>query len=241
MNRKLILLNVALAAVVAFAGVQLRKQWKAAKAREAAKLGVTVKTPPPPAYQSLAPQPAVTATGYYGIAQQMLFDRSRHPTVVEDPKPLPPPPPPMPALPVYHGMMNFGSDGPIALLSAGGTSQKGVRPGEQIGQFKLLAVNSEVISFEWNGQRVDRNTGDISPAANGIASAPQVSSGRTEGPAAPAAAPPSPLKGPGDDTGRGSRACNVNDGNATGAVVDGFRKVSFTSPFGVSCLWEPVR
>ena len=55
MNRKLLILNVILLAVVAFAGVQLRKAWKASKAREAASLNRPLKPLPPP---PIAPLPA---------------------------------------------------------------------------------------------------------------------------------------------------------------------------------------
>ncbi len=238
MNRKLIALNLTLMLIVAFAGWQLRKQWVASKQREAAKLNVPVKVLPPPPYEKLAPQPAVVPTGYFEVASKMLWDRSRNPTVAVEAPPPPPAPPPMPPLPGYHGLMNFG-DEPIALLSTGNTGPKGIHPGEQIGQFKLLAVNSEVITFEWNGQKVERNTSDLAGVARAVAVAE--TGLRSEGPVA-AAPPPKPaLTGPGEDTGRGSRACNVNDGNAAGSIVDGHKKTVYSTPFGQSCLWEPAR
>jgi len=239
MNRKLIALNVVLVLVVAFAGVELRKQWKAARQRDAAKLGVPMKTLPPPPYEPLAQQPPVVPAGYIDIAKKMLWDRSRDSTVVEAPPPPPPPPPPMPPLPAFHGLMNFGSGGPIALLSVGPSGMQGIHEGGQIGQFKLLTVNSEVITFEWNGQKVERNTSELAGVSRAAAS---LEAGlRSEGPAA-APPPPKPaLVGPGEDTGRGSRACNVNDGNAAGAVVDGYRKAVFSTPFGQSCAWEPAK
>lgn len=234
MNRKLIVLNATLVVIVAIAGVQLRKQWKASKDRERARLAVPVRPLPPPPYASRAPQQPVVPASYLDIAKNMLFDRSRNSTVVVEPPPPPAPPPPMPPLPGYHGLMNFGA-GPIALLSSGNSGPKGIHVGEQIGQFKLLAVNSEVISFEWNGQTVQRNTSDL--VGTRAASAPEPE--RTEAVSAPAPAKPA-LTGPGAETGRG-RACNVNDGNAAGSVVDGYRKVAFNTPFGQSCTWEPAK
>jgi hypothetical protein len=238
MNRKLIFLNVALVVVVVLAGVQLRKQWKAAKQREAAKLGIPMKTLPVPKYDPLALQPPLTPAGYVEIAKKMLFDRSRDSSVEVPLPPPPPPPPPMPPLPVYHGLMNFGSDGPIALLSLGGSGNQAIHPGDKIGQFKLLAVNSEVISFEWNGQTVQRNSSELGGPSRGAA--PPQEAGRTEGPAVLAPVAP-PLVGPGAETRGGARSCNVNDGNAAGAVVDGYRKVAFSTPFGQSCSWEPAK
>lgn len=237
MNRKLILLNVVLVVVVAFAGMQLRKQWKAAKQREAARLGVPMQALPAPSYEQLATQPPLAAAGYLDIAKKMLWDRSRDSTVAVELPPPPPPPPPMPDLPVYHGLMNFGPEGPLAILSVGAGNQA-VHPGDQIGQFKLLDVNSEVISFEWNGQKLQRNTSELTLAARGLK--PAAPTERTDAPAPAPQAPPV-RTGPGEDTGRGSRACSVNDGNAAGAVVDGYRKQVFTTPFGQSCTWEPAK
>ena len=34
---------------------------------------------------------------------------------------------------------------------------------------------------------------------------------------------------------------DLNDGVAEGAVMDGYKKVIYTSPFGKSCGWERVR
>jgi len=70
--------------------------------------------------------------------------------------------------------------------------------------------------------------------------APPGSEGRTEAPAAPPPPPREVLKGPGEDTGRGFKICNVSDGNADGSVVDGYRKVAYATPFGQACRWEPV-
>ena len=110
MNRKLLILDVVLAAVAVYAGFQFRGQWLAAKAREAAILNRKLTPPPPPQFAPLATAPPVLSAGYAEIAQKLLFDRSRNSTVVVEVPP-PPPPKPMPPLPVYHGMMNIG-DGP---------------------------------------------------------------------------------------------------------------------------------
>ena len=47
--------------------------------------------------------------------------------------------------------------------------------------------------------------------------------------------------GPGQETPYGIRACNINDGLAEGTVMDGYRKVIYSSPFGKSCGWERVK
>jgi mannose-6-phosphate isomerase-like protein (cupin superfamily) len=46
---------------------------------------------------------------------------------------------------------------------------------------------------------------------------------------------------PGADVGLGYRGCVAGDNSPAGTIVDGFRKVVTTSPFGVSCGWEKVQ
>jgi hypothetical protein len=75
------------------------------------------------------------------------------------------------------------------------------------------------------------------PVSGASQAAPEV---RTETPAAAAEAPRPALAGPGEDTGRGFKTCNVADGNAEGTVKDGYRKVGYNTPFGQACRWEPV-
>ena len=104
---------------------------------------------------------------------------------------------------------------------------------------KLLDVNSEEIAYEWKGQAVHKKVDELSRAGS-AASASPASEGRTEGPAPPPPPQREVLKGPGEDTGRGFKICNVADGNADGSVVDGYRKVGYATPFGQTCRWEPV-
>ena len=163
MNRKLLILDVVLVAVLAYAGFQFRSMWLAAKAHEAAEL--RKKYPPTPAVQfpPLASPPPVMATGYVEIPQKMLFDRSRNPNVPIEAPPAPPPPPPPPPLPIYHGQMNLGDGtGLFAILSATNTApHEAIHLGETIGQYKLLSVNKEGIDLEWNGQTFHKNLNEI--------------------------------------------------------------------------------
>jgi hypothetical protein len=241
-NRKLLVLDAVLAAAVIYAGLQLHKEWKAARARERARLNRPLPAVKPPAYSPLPPDQPVMATSYANIAEKMLLDKSRNPTVVIE-EPPPPPKPPMPPLPVYHGMMNIGPEGPIAILSVNATSaHQAVHPGERIGQFKLLDVSSEEMVLEWEGEVVHKRLDELSarltaPAAQQAAAEPA----RTEtAPPPPAAPPPAAKSGPGEATQFGFKTCSVNDGNAEGAVVDGYKKVMHATPFGQSCTWEPV-
>ena len=237
MKRKLLLLNLALVALLAYTGWQLRQEYLAAKARDAAELSRKIKPGAPPPFTPFAQPGQVAPASYADIAQQMLFDKSRNPDVViETPKP---PPKPMPALPLYHGQMQF-SDGLIAIFSQTSTApHEAVHIGDQIGQFKLVDVNKDEIVFEWDGKPVRKKVDELLEHKV-EADLPAVAVARTEAPAAPAAPPPPATPGPGADNGAGARLCNAGDPSPAGAVVDGFRKVVAPTPFGNICRWDPV-
>jgi hypothetical protein len=239
LKRRIVILNVVLAAVAVFAGVQLRNEWLAAKAREAATLpGPPVKPAPVPPYTALPGAGPVLAAGYSLIPQKFLLDPSRNSTVVEVVAVTPPPPPrPMPAIPRFHGEMNL--DGVMAVLSETPNSpQRFIKPGETIGEFKLLDVNTQELVFEWNGQTIHKGLNELTD--RGAASDSQGS------PAPTRAAPPPPAPavktptGPGEATPQGYKTCSPNDSTPDGAVVDGFRKVSMATPFGPACRWDPI-
>jgi hypothetical protein len=239
-NRKLILLNLVLAGVVVFAGVKLRGQYKAEKAREAALRNAQVKPVPPLPFTPLANDPPVMPTGYKDVAMNTLFHPSRNPNEPIEQPPPPPPPPPMPDLPRYHGQMNIG-DGPMALLvERPGMAEKAMKPGDTIGQFKLLDVNTNEITFEWsyNGTLVRRTLSqltDSTPVAPAAEARPA-----NNAPAAPQAPVVKTNLGPGEITQFGFKTCQPDDATPDGTVVQGFRKVTTRTPFGPSCRWDPV-
>ena len=241
MNRKLMLLNGVLALVVVYGGVQLYDQYKSAKAREAALRAKRVIPAPAPPFFPLANDPPVLPSGYKDVAMKDLFHPSRNPDVPVEPPPAPPPPPPMPALPGYHGQMNLG-DGPMALLvEKPGMPEKAVKPGEIIGQFKLVDVNTSEITFAWttNGELARRSLREVADSAVSAAAPPSAQ------PAAVASAPAPPVvqsrTGPGAITGFGFKECVPNDSSPEGTVDGGFRKTIITTPFGKSCRWDPVK
>ncbi len=236
MKRKLWILNIVLVAIAVYAGLQFRKQWQAAKAREAATLHAPAKVLPPPQYTPLHAGAPVMSTSYADVAQKFLFDKSRNPTVVVEAPPAPPPKP-VPALPVYHGIMNLGG-GTMAVLSVSKDApHQTIRPGEAIGQFKLVDVNSEEMTLEWEGQTIRKKVDELTAPAAPVETA---AAARVEAPAA-ATPPPAPVKsGPGEITQFGFKICAVNDGNAEGTVMEGYKKEMHTTPFGQSCTWQPV-
>lgn len=243
MKRKLLLLNLVLGLVAIYAAWQLRGTWRAEKARETATLNHTVPPAPAPPFTPLPRTAPVVPGGYSQIVQKTLFDRSRNPeVVVELPKEPPKPVKPMPRLPQYHGQMNLGDGVTVVMSEDTNMPHQGIRVGEHIGQFTLLSVNTEEITLEWEGQTVKKkleelrdHVGEQQAAANMPAVAAPT---RTEPP--PPSVPAAPLP-PGVDTGGGYRACQPNDSNPAGAVVDGYRKVVIPNPFGQMCRWESVR
>jgi hypothetical protein len=246
LRRRLLLLDVVLVGLVAYAGWQVWQADLRAKAREAAMLHRKVKPDAPPPFTPLPAQKPVIAGGYADIAQQTLFDKSRNPTVVVElpPPPAPPPPPPMPPLPVYHGQMNIG--GITVFLSQNAASvHEAIHPGEKIGQFKLVDVNMDEIEFEWDGKTVRRKIDAILDRSNQPppAAAAPAPVARTDASAASATAPPVAKSaiGPGADTGRGFKLCDPNDNMPVGSVVDGYRKMNYPG-FGntIACRWDQI-
>jgi hypothetical protein len=243
LNRKLLLLNTVLIAAAVVVGMRARERWQEAKAREQAILRQTPKPLPPPPFAPLPEAEPVQPATYADIAQQMLFSKDRNPVVVIE-KPAPPPPKPMPALPVVFGVMNI--DGPTAILAEkSGAQPRELRPGQVMGEFKLLAVNGQQIVFEWDGKRVERKIDDLvyrdpsekseAPRSQGSVAAPLQASAPP--PRAQVAAPSEP----GVDVGGGVKACQPGDPSPAGTIAGGMRKVVTASPFGNVCRWEPVQ
>jgi hypothetical protein len=241
LRHKLLLLDVALAALIAYAGWQVWQANLRAKARAAAMLGQRVKPVPAPPFTPLPGQKPVIAGGYAEVAQHDLFDKERNPTVAVEIPP-PPAPPPMPALPVYHGQMNIGEPTVFLSQTAAGPHEA-LHPGEKIGQFTLVDVNMDEIEFEWNGQKVRRRLDALvdrnAPAPQAAAAAPAPATRTEPPPPAPASVAKSAI-GPGEITNFGFKLCDPNDNMPYGTVVDGFRKTEYVTPFGRSCRWDPV-
>ena len=245
MNRKLVLLNLALLALVASLVWLLRARWIEEQARERAifEQAVRAKTllPPPPA----APPKAPMAAEYIDVAQKMLFSKDRNPTVVVEVPP-PKPEPPVPPLPQYHGQMAIGE--PVVFLSVDSKAdQKSYRAGEKVGPFELVKFDRDQITLAWGGKTIERKLGELAPKEE--APPPPKTT------AAPAPAPSGPValgsstnlasdnKGPtlGIDTGAGNFNCVAGDNSPAGTIKDGHKKVITRGMFGEVCFWEPVK
>lgn len=240
MKRKLWLLNFALIALVAGGGWRLRKEAQEFHARERAVLGKMVPIPPPPAPLPAAPPQAVTASSYLEIAQKMLWSKDRNSQVIVDPPKPPAPPKPLPPLPNVHGVLNL--DGPIVMMSEKSSArQRGIRPGEKIGEFKLVSVNSKELVLAWEDRTVTKTleelidrAGDSVPSTGGVAGSPGVG-------AAPSVPQVIGKPEPGVKLTDGVSSCQTNDPSPAGTVVNGMRKVVRPTPFGPACSWEAVK
>lgn len=239
MRRKLLALNLVLAALTAGAALRLRRQWLEGQQRARQVFRSPVKPPAPPPPVSFAPPQPLAAASYAGAAEKLLFAKDRNPTVIIEPAP----PKVIPPLPVAHGLVNFG-DGPLVILSEkSGGPHKGYAPGEKVGDFTLVAVNESEIVFEWEGERIRRKLEEL------IERRTQEPAPAAEAAAAPTAAPgpqttvvnPSGEEGFGPSLGNEIRACLPGDTSPPGTVRGGLRKVVTQTPFGNVCRWEPVQ
>jgi len=243
MKRKVILLNLALAALAGGLGWTLRQRWIEGQARERAVFVTAARRmallPPPP----LAGPKTVAPAEYLEVAQKTLFSKDRNPNVIVEPE-KPKPEPPMPALPAYYGQMTLFD--PVVFLALGGSNQKSYHPGDQVGPFELVGFDRDKITLSWNGKTVERKLQELTPkeAAPQVAPAPVAQAA----PAAPqvksiGSAPESNSdKGPmGADMGANLFGCKTGEASPNGTVVNGYKKVIVRGLMGESCHWEQVK
>lgn len=239
---KLIALNVGLAAGLALIVWQGRARWNEAEAERHNNINVPVRriSPPP---MTPAPRPEVVqATKYTDVATKNLFSKDRNPTVVVD-APKVEAPKVMPSLPVVYGVLGLPSGTKAIMAERSGGPSKSVHVGDTVGDFKILALDSKKVTFEWDGKPLVRNLDDLADKTGAAAAGAPGVSVATSGPAAPPAPRPgSPASASmGADNGTPeapSRACKAGDTSPIGTVVDGYRKSGVLSPFGITgCTW----
>ncbi|MDZ4798840.1 MAG: hypothetical protein SGI92_11810 [Bryobacteraceae bacterium] len=240
MRKNLWLLDLLLLGLVLLVGSMLRDRWAASDSRVEALLRQNIAPAPPPTIPALAGVQPVTAAAYVETAQQLLFSRDRNPNVILDPPPPPPAPVPMPDLPVARGVIDIGTGPTIILSERAGAAEKGYRPGMTIGPFKIVALTTQEVTFEWQNKQVVRKIEQILDRTAQAQVAPQQTA-NTQPAAVKTLTSLAPVKaGPGQELGERSRACISGDTSAPGTVQDGYRKVVNKSPFGDVCRWEAV-
>ena len=239
MKGRLWLLNLLLLAGVVMAATTLRNRWIEARAKESLLVNRRISPGPPP---TVLPMPAVGAsspTSYIDVAQKMVFVKDRNPNIILDPPPPPPPPKPMPQLPVAYGVIDLGT-GPTAILSErAGAQHKGYRAGDQIGEFKLVALNNRELVFEWEGKQVRKTLEELKDRRPVSEAKPAEETAAAPKPASTTLAPAKP--GPGEQVSETTRACVTGDPSPSGTVIDGMKKVVVKTPFGEQCRWEAAK
>jgi len=243
LTRKLLLLNLVLLLAVGAAGWRLRQDWLAARAREQVLLHRQVTPPPPPPVIFGKPAEPVSAAAYADIAQKMLFSKDRNPTVVVEVKAAPAKP--MPPLPLLYGVMNL-PDGATAVMSEKiGARHRGVRPGEKVGEFTLLAVSREDITLEWDGKPMVKKIDELLDRAGPPQAVPDGATPRDAPRAGQSSTqlssqPPPGKPEPGQQMNERMRACQAGDDSPAGTTNNGFVKKVTQTPFGNQCRWEPI-
>lgn len=238
MKTRLRILNLVLILACGFVVWQVRANHLEVEARERKTFQPRAKASPAADVKVVPIPPAEPPSAYVEVATRMMFAQDRNPNVVEEKKPEPEPKQ-MPPLPVLYGVINFG-DGPIAMLSQDDSGKQGsYKTGDSIGEFKLVKISKEKITFLWDGKEIEKTAEQLKSQAK---SAPKKNGKETAAKApAPVAAPPAPTKpGPGKETGGRERACQPGEKAADGTVVDGWVKRTTYSPMGAVCFWEPV-
>ncbi|MDQ6678864.1 MAG: hypothetical protein M3Z09_16390 [Acidobacteriota bacterium] len=235
MKRKLIFVNFLLLCLTVFAGSKLREQYLADQARSEKLRTQRVKEEAPArAVPTPKPDP-FTGLPYQDVAQKNLFSKDRNPNVVIE---VPPPKPEkkMPPLPVMVGVMGLPS-GMMALMSERADAKPhGVRVGERVGEFKVVALTPEAVSFEWDGKKIDKKVEDLlarAPAPDPVAASANPANIQP-------GAPPAPAKPSAVAMGNNVKGCTPGDTSPAGTVVDGYKKILEATPFGNACRWIPA-
>ena len=232
------LLNLVLLVLAGLAAWRLRAEYQAATRHEYEFLHAHIPPAPPPPYIPLQPPAPLTPVQYIDIASKDLFSKDRNPTVVIEKQPEPVKPP-MPAFPIVRGVLNIG--GITAIMSENAkTLPKEVHVGDKVGEFTLVAINTQDLVLDWNGEQVTKGINELMDH-----SIPEPVAAPPAGPAVDSGkAPPAQIgqkTGPGADIGSGRKLCVPGDPTPPGTVVDGLKMVKTVTPFGEACTWEPAK
>lgn len=241
---KLVALNAALAAGFLLIVWQGRARWVEAQSERRTTLNVPVKriTPPP---MTPAPKPdTIQAARYADVAAKNLFSKDRNPTVIVD-APKVEPPKVMPHLPIVYGVLTLPSGARAIMSETVGGPSRSVHSGDIVGEFKILALDSRKVTFEWDGKTLERNLDELVDRSGGTAAGASVASKGPAAPAPTATAAPASAAALGGEVGTAEasvRSCKAGDNSPIGTVVDGYKKAGVDSPFGVmGCRWVAVK
>lgn len=246
------LLNLLLVALLGAAGWQLRERWRETRQKQDAQLKRLVPSPPTPAVPVVEGVKPVDAPSYSEVAMKMVFSKDRNPNVIIEEVP-PPKPDPVPEFPSVYGVMEIGGPITVFMAEAGSSSkQKGYRPGEMVGPFKLESATRGELVLSWKDQKFNKTIAELRPKADqppAEAAGPSAPNPAMAQAARPPAGPQKPIaelqkdmiKDGMIDTGALNRSCVPGDASPPGTVQAGYRKVVRATMFGQACYWEPAR
>jgi len=243
-TRKLMLLNFALLALLIFLMFQMHREWVDAHARAEAFLSARIIPLAAPKVVAL-PRPApLAAISYAEVAQLNLFSKDRNPQVIVDVEPAKVKP--VPPFPVTRGVLLWEGTPPTVLLSTRrGGQQRAYRAGDQVGDWKLVSVDSQYVVLEWDGREFKKRIDELMDTSAQVAEAAPAPASTSAAPAAPKAqslSDSSKTTKVGVEVGSTQiRGCTSGDDTPAGTVVDGYKKVVGATPFGSSCHWEQVK
>jgi hypothetical protein len=251
------LLILALALIAAAGAITWRGRVELRRAREQrAKLHAPAK---PAAIPPIAAAPAPEtpqAVKYADIANKNLFSKDRNPNVILEP-PKPAEVKKMPPLPVVYGVLGLPSGTKAIMAVKAGDPSRPVRAGDTVGEFKILALDTRNVTFDWDGQQIAKPVDQLIDRSTPTQSAPN--------PPPPSSPPPSagglvPINPPSQQStvnnvnnpklgkelgtpGSSVRSCVAGDSTPAGAIADGYRKQVVPGPFGLGsqCSWVPVK
>lgn len=248
MRPKPIALNGLLLCALAVVAWQARMRWEEAQTLRRTTVNIPVKPVAPPPLAA-APKPdAAVATRYADVAEKNLFSKDRSATVIIDP-PKVEIPKPMPPLPVVYGVMGLPSGTKAIMSEKAGAPSTTIRSGDSIGEFKIAALDTQNVTFEWNGKQLTRKLDDLIDRSSSQTAATGGPAAAAAAPSGPAVARPAPPLAPaapsrpatsadlGESTTSMTRAIKPGDTSAAGSMVDGYRKTCITTSFGTQCQW----
>jgi hypothetical protein len=242
---KLRLLDLALVVLAGWMYWHLRGEWIGSHARDLALLNSSLPATRVPGLAALEKVNSVSPADFADVATKNLFSKDRNPDVIVDPPP-PPKEKPQPPFPVAHGVMLWDGVPPTIVLSEKANGpQKGYHPGDTIGPWTVVSVDSSYADFEWDGKEFKKRIDELIDRTP-IAEVSAPAAANVAGKAAPAPASTQSLSnashsGPAADVGAGFKACYSDDSSPNGAVVDGMKKVVTATPFGSNCHWETAK
>lgn len=245
MTRKLVFLNLVLIAMLGAAVYQIQERLAEARKRESALAAMRIPVAPTPQIPRVDPVAPVTAANYIDVAQKMIFSRDRNPNVIVEEKP----PEPTPAFPIVFGYFDLGAGPTVFMIEKPGAQQKSYHIGNNVGPFKIAALNATDITLEWKDKKFEKKLSELKAKPSDQPA--QQAAARPDAPKPEAIQAKSDEELgkirekqadglPGINVGASARMCAPGDSAPAGTVQGGFRKVVNATPFGQSCRWEPV-